>query len=336
MLSIFNILEFVVIIIAILIFVYLLRVPITGGASSAADRPPDRRAREYQRWLAVQDMTRAVPSYEGLNILERWLVACANERGQGDAILKPSETADTEFKRELSLKKIAGDPLARITSIRERYLRGGYARYVPDGTPLIADGEVRYGRFRFPVKPERLAIMREVADDNAITVCALRYGCLLGRGQQWAAPLRVYGAMPPETVEGFASPFNSQNFMLRRAFCSLFPDTDGPFGSLGGFFDTDLSDRPLLINPPFIPLLLERAARVVVARPAGAPPVSFIGPDWDNGPHGVVLAGWQSVRLESGTYGYESGDKEIVARFPSRLWSTTDPAPLSAVWLKLK
>ena len=40
-------------------------------------------------------------------------------------------------------------------------------------------------------------------------------------------------------------------------YCSLFPDVDGPFGSLGSFFDTwTPSSGSFEANPPFIPSLM--------------------------------------------------------------------------------
>ena len=60
-----------------------------------------------------------------------------------------------------------------------------------------------------------------------------------GRGWQLATPPAAMAAMHADfgvCAELFASPLNSRT----RRFCSAFPDTDAPFGSLGNFFSADI------------------------------------------------------------------------------------------------
>lgn len=100
-------------------------------------------------------------------------------------------------------------------------------------------------------------------------------------GQQWSLPARVYDLFVKKygaTLEGFASPFNSQmiHFMpgasadpaslgLSSAknigFCSLFPDLDAAFGSLGNFFNVDLAERVSVINPPYVTDMIDAIVR---------------------------------------------------------------------------
>jgi hypothetical protein len=67
------------------------------------------------------------------------------------------------------------------------------------------------------------------------------------------------------TIEGFASPFNSQIIRfsdkdLPMQFCSLFPDVDAIFGSIGSFFDNEFAGTKVTINPPFILDIMNRTA----------------------------------------------------------------------------
>jgi phosphorylated CTD-interacting factor 1 len=62
---------------------------------------------------------------------------------------------------------------------------------------------------------------------------------------------RLFGV----TVECFASPLNA----YLPAHCSLFPDTDAAFGSMGSFFELKpgtLEEGSFEANPPFIPQLM--------------------------------------------------------------------------------
>uniref|UniRef100_A0A1I8IX67 PCIF1_WW domain-containing protein n=1 Tax=Macrostomum lignano TaxID=282301 RepID=A0A1I8IX67_9PLAT len=76
----------------------------------------------------------------------------------------------------------------------------------------------------------------------------LRYETLGTGSLQWGDPVTVHHALYEHMgvrYEGFASPLNSK--LLGKpdvAFCSLFPDTDAPFGSLGDFFAVDFSRYP--------------------------------------------------------------------------------------------
>ena len=62
--------------------------------------------------------------------------------------------------------------------------------------------------------------------------------------------------------EGFASPLNCRY----SSFCSVFPDVDWVFGSVGSFFD-DACFRPRTgsfeANPPFVAELMQAMARRV-------------------------------------------------------------------------
>ena len=72
-------------------------------------------------------------------------------------------------------------------------------------------------------------------------------------------------------VECFASPLNAH----MDTFCSVFPDTDAAFGSLGSFFDKPLERGCFQVGPPYEVTVLTLVARkllaaLVAAQDAGA------------------------------------------------------------------
>ena len=86
------------------------------------------------------------------------------------------------------------------------------------------------------------------------------YESMVNKGQQWAIPNIQYTYLHDNyniNYEAFASPLNSGlSDKLNGTFCSLFPDIDNPFGSIGNFFEQKLYDefkeKNWSINPPFV------------------------------------------------------------------------------------
>ncbi|PAA67873.1 hypothetical protein BOX15_Mlig008908g1 [Macrostomum lignano] len=125
----------------------------------------------------------------------------------------------------------------------------------------------------------------------------LRYESLGSGSYQWGDPLsvhRVYYRDFGARYEGFSSPLNSRFLGLDEAgFCSLFPDTDSVFGSLGNFFNIDLTRHTggWSVNPPFIESVLEEAARRVTdCLDRGTPSWFFMNfPDWRDSPGWSML-----------------------------------------------
>ncbi len=111
---------------------------------------------------------------------------------------------------------------------------------------------------------DRSSILRTAAADEGfvarLSAMLLRYDSLLGghgrnQGPQAAVPPTVLRAIREHFgVDGecFASPLNAQI----GTFCSMFPDVDAPFGSIGSFFDVDFRKGSFEVNPPFDTKLL--------------------------------------------------------------------------------
>ena len=128
---------------------------------------------------------------------------------------------------------------------------------------------VTVGEYSRTLPPGRIDLLLQKGDLTSIGIMSLRYSCLLPRGQQWNIPLPIYELMVNRygvTVEGFASPINSQIIAVNPnlRFCSLFLDTDAVFGSLGSFFDQRFDNVKVLANPPFVLDIMNRMAQFLL------------------------------------------------------------------------
>lgn len=103
-----------------------------------------------------------------------------------------------------------------------------------------------------------------------------------GEGSNW------HLAIPPEAMEQlteqfgvscecFASPLNATT----ASYCSAFIDTDGAFGSRGGFFSQNFnSGGTFEVGPPYNSIVVSMAAQRLLevlqqAESHGAPPTSI-------------------------------------------------------------
>jgi hypothetical protein len=174
-----------------------------------------------------------------------------------------------------------------------------------------------------------------------VMLMVLRYKSHLIGGQQWGIPHEVYKDLYEKwgaRYEAFASPLNSRMIGMKGAqFCSLFPDVDGVFGSLGNIFDVDLcnplglKEKPYrvvwVVNPPFVESVMERIMKKVIkalreAEKDGQELVIFgVLPSWsDSGAHRIINNEKNIRFLRDGyTLGkmehYFEGEEKIVARF---------------------
>ena len=130
------------------------------------------------------------------------------------------------------------------------------------------------------------ATMKSRTFREALFCCLARYSALQGghpRGGGCQAAIhhecfRVLERDFGVTTECFASPFNA--FPGFRNFCSMFRDTDRPFGSVGSFFDFHPKEGSFEANPPFQPpivsMMLEHMHRLLDAADASKKALSFI------------------------------------------------------------
>jgi len=105
------------------------------------------------------------------------------------------------------------------------------------------------------ISTDRYEKLLSMASKERIFQCLLKYESIYPGGQQWSIPGSMYKKMVDDydlKLEAFASPFNSQLLMYGMNFCSLFPELDKPFGSIGNFFDISGLKGTVCANPPFI------------------------------------------------------------------------------------
>lgn len=288
---------------------------------------------------------------EAKNITERWLIgmvnAAAPEPAGSPYKIFRSLPVDSPVYRQLQTELAAAGAANAPAILREVHARVAGLLESPPGdadetigcdageliysaTPCAAKGAGPAFEFRHKADSATARLI-PLGGCSATVAAALRYAALLPAGQQWGVPRAHVDALYKTwgvRNEAFASPFNSR--MVGRqgaAFCSLFPDTDAAFGSLGDFFELDLARGPpgnWLVNPPFIDELLARAAHKCLDALAGRdPPVFFfVMPAWRDCEAYAALHKSRfavaELTLAPGSYYYESPTGErIDTRAPS-------------------
>lgn len=139
-----------------------------------------------------------------------------------------------------------------------------------DAKIIKEDCVFTYKDYSYNIPAERLA---KYPNDNKIIMrMLLRYASIISTSQQWNLPHKWYEDMVNSfnaTIEGFASPLNSQLMIImpkgEAKFCSLFPDTDEPFGSLGSIFELNsktINDKVIINNPPYVLEIMNKLMKV--------------------------------------------------------------------------
>lgn len=258
---------------------------------------------------------------EAHNALERWLLTAANNNPPRQEenvkwVVHRDLAAEGfgKFKAELSELGLATGPeeahrwAAALIDLVETTMRAPIPLLaslvvmvdpsLPGVRARTAAGGKFYYRMRDPwilMKRAKKTLKDDVAAAAALARVSLRYAATLPGAQHWGLPLRFAREQYEAGVryEGFASPFNSRMVLLGEKdtwFCSLFADTDFPFGSIGTFFGAPLAELggKWTVNPPYVESVMERMAaksemEAARAASAGAPLViHFLLPHWED------------------------------------------------------
>lgn len=324
--------------------------------------------------------------YEVRNITERWLMAMANlpkvhpedleiyKRLDARSAVHLKAASEIWEKRYASALAEAEDAFERVVALVNKRLAEA-AQLPPAPVPSLQAGILTVGPLKYTVTARFkrvLAAAGYVAENgpanaaalNIAAAIVLRYEAALAGSQHWGVP-QAHANILYDTFgvsgEGFASPLNSRFIGKPGAvFCSAFPDTDGPVGSVGSFFEQDLAGRDWLINPPYIESLMLAAAwhvigcmeRVLAAsghgpsnkRSGGAADggftVYFIVPSWKDSEAFKLLTDTRflsaSLTLEPRTYKYEApDDQDVLAVFGSTYFAlSTHPDTRHAAALR--
>ena len=191
---------------------------------------------------------------------------------------------------------------------------------------------IEYDKFKMMINSKRLKRLRELGSEDNILLSAMTYSSMMSGGQQWSIPLDQYQKylneaeeLEMEILEGFGSPFNSQVIMLGNyKFCSLYPHLDSIFGGISNFFDTDLTGKYVVINPPFILTLMEDMTNKAIETMKSDIRTILIlwVPKWSDASYYQKLESIakEKIELKVNEYYYESNGQKILANFPSTIF----------------
>ena len=234
--------------------------------------------KEYIRYIYVEKILniisdRSINTYETKNSVERWLLSMANfSKDRTDPIfstdvLDVNCRFNVQLKKELIEKsgfnsKSADKKIFDIVDIVKEFFEGKY-KISSDSTFTIKDGLFTYKNYSRQITPERMNFLRTLGSDYEIVRMLLRYASILPGSQHWNMPLETFREYYNQgiRIEGFASPINSQLITIDKQncmFCSLFPDVDKPFGSIGNFFTTDFQGKAVSVGPPYTVELFDK------------------------------------------------------------------------------
>lgn len=121
-----------------------------------------------------------------------------------------------------------------------------------------------FGYFKTFISQKIYNKLLQITDKINITIMLLRYDRFFpSYGNFWSIPPRVYKYLNIHyniKLECFSSPLNC----YLPKFCSLFPDIDSNFGSLGNFFEVWPKFEPgyYVANPPFIEEIIIKMSNI--------------------------------------------------------------------------
>lgn len=235
-------------------------------------------SQEYKRFLYINEMKNIhhSNSYEYLNSLDALFIDMANhirtlnDRDKIDKVLinlKDTHPIWEQFTKRMKYKRMNGDP-SSLKSLINSYLQdsrtfdvsiskiyNSISVKVPGSDPI-----------KFKIPKRRLEVLQKKGSLKQIALMILRYQCLVPRGNHWNIPLKFYKHIYEHEgvrLEGFSSPLNSQLTLIADDvnFCSLFPDTDEVFGSIGSFFDLDYEPESISFNPPYTEYIINEGIK---------------------------------------------------------------------------
>ena len=226
----------------------------------------------------VEDLAAADAAASDLADASAALAAKLSEPPDADAADDAPRDADAVVTVDdagplLALKVNAQKPYMQVSKQHMGKLRALYSRHSLGGAPLPPEGSSEHAAF-------------------AASVFALlaRYDACGGAWYQAALGEKAFDVLKKRVgvgCEAFASPLNARY----GRFCSAFPDVDGPFGSLGSFFDFAPTRGSFEMNPPFVPEVLlaaaERAEKLLRTAEESDSRLSFV----------VVVPAWRDVPM---------------------------------------
>ena len=270
--------------------------------------------REVSRWNHIKCIMNEAEkglSYkekgELKTILERWILTLANDLEEGEDIIFSKRKISLEYPAtakmlsELKDKKIPS-PQSRYKPILNYGNKFNALKSYPRSKlPVVLNNDtVQINDYTRVFPPGNLKILLAMNNNpEVLGAMIMRYACTLMGGRQWSSPLDIYQYVVDRykvTVEAFASPMNAQILYLNDPtlkYCSIFPETDAPYGSMGDFFKVDLVGKHVFANPPRIDnIILPVVQRMIqTCERASESFVRFIVevPEWTDAEYYITL-----------------------------------------------
>lgn len=235
--------------------------------------------------LSTNPSIRQYQTYELRNILERLMLTKANENTE---VLTYNDTGISQFRKELS-DKIKGINNATINAVvnyaKECFkLYNSITTFVDDRIQLkIGEDFVSYREYKRSIDRDRIKLLLSL-DKNSpdpqlnLGKMVMCYASILPGAQHWNASENHYRKYLEHGIrlEGFASPINAQMIAIDPTthFCSLFPEVDRVYGSIGNFFDITFGGK-VAVGPPYTAEMFNRIVEVMLNACAKSTPVRF-------------------------------------------------------------
>lgn len=255
--------------------------------------------KEYQRYIQsrkIKNLFKNVRNVDINSMLERWFILRAN-----------GLDADTYSVEYLQTKKVFGEREAREIITKMHNLMADYHKVVITNKPemLIKNIDnithISYGDFKSQLETVRYsnlvqgAIKRGYTNPvELVTMMMLRYTLTYGNYRQFAGNPHLYQKLVDDgaTIEGFASPFNAQILITYPSvtdsnwnpkFCSMYLDTDRPFGSIGSFFYQEFKDKTVALFPPTVESIIDSTVEYIHSQIKKFPCIfQLILPIWED------------------------------------------------------
>ena len=293
--------------------------------------------------------------YEVKNVIERLLLMLANRAaincGRDPVLAWPADLggfkADLAYKFPRVDRRAIDGHAAEIDTIIRKFYSNCRPSFSSSNCKIETSGavsKVTCGSYSRDVPAARLKLLTDMAGQDAVLKMMLRYMSIISSSQHWAAPIEYFRTLYSMGVrfESFASPLNS--VFIRPEFkethiCTLFPDTDAPFGSIGGFFQTDFlsywkpNEPPIVVvGPPYTDELILNIARRMIDHceraAAENKAIRFIlthSNSWDYSEGFKLIAGSKWLEFDhmfkKGHHYYvDERDKPVTAQFDTRLF----------------
>lgn len=223
--------------------------------------------------------------YEIRNCIERFLLTRANQDNIN--ILNKKEIGYIQLIDELKNKTrnrldIVAPVVNEIRKKVHEFVNRDLSQVKGDRSQLIVGNSfVQYRDYVRNIEPERIAAKKTTDPELSLGLMIMMYASILPGPQHWNASEQHYRIYYQHgiRVEGFASPINAQLLAIDETtkFCSLFPQVDSIFGSLGSFFDVEFGSEyeKVAVGPPYTAELLNRIADKLIRACEGPHRVRF-------------------------------------------------------------